>query len=227
MTQDDEDEEEDDLFFGQQSPFHDPSGFEDFFRDFNELFADFGSMIRDVPRLPGVGPPAPHPGGSRSGSVRDFMLKYPDSHLPREQTPPCRDPDPPRWPPAWREDDAGPAPPGDYKQDKILDSEVSSRGLDSILRPEDRSPSPYYRSVSVSKVVRPDGTVEEKRTVRDSEGNTSTTVTVSSGDQVISSGISEPSTDEKDPSMIPHRSLPDLSDSQTIISRILQRWFSK
>ncbi|KAI2653077.1 HCLS1-associated protein X-1 [Labeo rohita] len=36
-----------------------------------------------------------------------------------------------------------------------------------------------FKSVSVTKVVRPDGTVEERRTVRDGEGNEETTVTIS------------------------------------------------
>lgn len=234
MTLDDDDDEkqDDDNFFHHHSgfsrhPFHDPFGFEDFFRDFNELFADLGSMVRDVPRLPGAGPPARGPGSSGTGSLRDFMLKYPDSHLPRDQTPPpggpgtSEGPDQPRWPSPWREDDGATVRPGDHKVDKILDSEVTSRGLDSVLRSEEppsSSSSSYFRSVSVSRVLRPDGTVEERRTVKDSEGNATTTVTVTSGDQVIS--------DDKDSALVPHRSLPDLSDSQTILSRILQKWFS-
>ncbi|XP_040267590.1 HCLS1-associated protein X-1 [Bufo bufo] len=235
MTQDDEDEEDDegDGFFCRESPswrgqapFRDPFGFEDFFRDFNEMFADFGAMIPDAPRLPGVEPPAGGPGRS-GGSLRDFMLKYPDSHLPRDQGPSTREgPHQPGWLPRWG-DDGGTVPPEDTKQDKILDSEVSSRGLDSILRSKEPSPpssSSYFRSVSVSRVMRPDGTVEERRTAQDSEGNTTTTVTVTS------SGASDPYggalSDAKDSSLIPHRSLPDLSDSQTILSRILQRFFS-
>ncbi|XP_056402490.1 HCLS1-associated protein X-1 [Hyla sarda] len=239
---DDDDDEDEDFFFprqpgyGQESPswrgrppFQDPFGFEDFFRDFNELFADFGSMIHEVPRLPGVGTPAQAPEGSGTRSLRDFMLKYPDSHLPRDQAPPPQGSDQPRWLPNWQGDDAVPAPPGDTKQDKILDTEVSSRGLDSILRPKESAPSSssYFRSVQVSRVMRPDGTMEERRTVQDSKGNETTTMTVTRGDQVISRGTSDPATDNKDSTLVPHRSLPDLSDSQTIISRFLQRWFSK
>ncbi|XP_066464883.1 HCLS1-associated protein X-1 isoform X2 [Eleutherodactylus coqui] len=234
MTEDDDDDEEgdDDSFFHNQSgfgpeppswrprpPFHDPFGFEDVFRDFNELFADFGSVIRDVPRLPGVEPPARSPGGSRTGSLRDFMLKYPDSHLPRESVERSAGPELPRWLP--RQDDDGVAvPPGGGREDKILDSEVSSRGLDSVLRPADPAPpSAYFRSVSVSRVARPDGTVEERRTVKDSEGNVTTTVTVTSGDQ--SGGA--PTNEDSAPLRFP----PDLSDSRTILSRLLQRWFSE
>ncbi|XP_073493700.1 HCLS1-associated protein X-1 [Phyllobates terribilis] len=234
MIEDEDDEEDDDFFlhspgFCQEPPswrtrppVGDPFGFDDMFRDFNELFADFGSMIRDVPRLPGAEPPLRTPGGS-AGSLRDFMLKCPDSHLPRQH--PSAAPGPhaplrlPGWPSRWREDNAITSPPGDIKQDKILDSEFSSRGLDSILRLEEQSPPPpssYFRSVSVSRVMKPDGTVEERRTVRDSEGNSTTTVTVTGDDPPTA----------VDETLGLHRSLPDLSDSQTILSRLLQRWFS-
>ncbi|XP_063802923.1 HCLS1-associated protein X-1 [Pseudophryne corroboree] len=215
LTQDeeDDDEDEDDFFqqsghgfqspFGHQHPsFHNAFGFESFFRDFNELFADFGSMIRDVPNLPGIEPPSQNPGGSRSGSLRDFMLKYPDSHLPREQFPFSQDsssqegPRYPGWLPRgsnrW-EDGPVAVPPGNTKRDRILDSEVSSHGLDSILKPTNPTSSSFFRSVSISKVMRPDGTVEEKRTVQDGQGNTSTTVTVTKDGQVIGSRTSDPS----------------------------------
>ncbi|KAM4013212.1 HCLS1-associated protein X-1 [Anomaloglossus baeobatrachus] len=221
-----EDEEDEDDFsqlppgFGRSS-LHDPFGFEDIFRDFNELFTDFGSIIQDVPQLPGAEPSLRTPGGRGTGSLRDFMLKFPDSHLPRLQ---------PRWPTEGQEDNIGTSHSGETKQDKILDLEVSSRGLDSILRPEEQSPSSssssYFRSVSVSRVMRPDGTVEERRTVRDSDGNANTTVTVTSGDQVISDPPRGALTDEMDSALGLHRSLPGLSDSQTILTRILQRWFS-
>uniref|UniRef100_A0A8C7WTJ7 HCLS1 associated protein X-1 n=1 Tax=Oryzias sinensis TaxID=183150 RepID=A0A8C7WTJ7_9TELE len=64
-----------------------------------------------------------------------------------------------------------------------LDSAVSSGGLDQILAPpsgqkpdQPRSRS-FFQSVVVSKVLRPDGTVEERRTVRDAHGREETTVT--------------------------------------------------
>nr|DBA13876.1 TPA: hypothetical protein GDO54_004902 [Pyxicephalus adspersus] len=240
---DDDDDDEDDRFFrgpprrgfqspvwGERPPFHDPFGFEEIFRNFNELFADFGAVMHDVPRLPGPEVPRMIPEGSRGGSLRDSMLKFPDSHLPTEQRPPIQDapreggtPQARRAPQArrgWTEDNSALVPSGGPKQDKVLDSEISSRGLDSILGAREPASSSFFRSVSVSKVMRPDGTVEERRTVRDSQGNTTTTVTVTRGDEVISSGnLDTP----RDSVIGPH---PDLSDSQTILSRILHRWFS-
>ncbi|CAJ0961889.1 unnamed protein product, partial [Ranitomeya imitator] len=196
MIEEDEEDEEDDFFlhspgFGQEPPSSrirppvgDPFGFDDIFRDFNELFADFGSMIRDVPRLPGAEPHHRTPGGS----LRDFMLKFPDSHLPRESSR-LRP-----WPPAPThlsgcQDchlDGGRTLPSLRLLETPSKIKVSSRGLDSILRPEEQSPSSsYFRSVSVSRVMRPDGTVEERKTVRDSDGNTTTTVTVTGSDPPI------------------------------------------
>ncbi|KAE8588860.1 hypothetical protein XENTR_v10022783 [Xenopus tropicalis] len=216
-----------------RDPMADVFGFEEFFRDFNELFADFGSMTRVVPELPGADPPLRRPEGFGAKSLRDFMLKSPDSHLPRSPSTQA----PPRLPRAtpwgrysW---DGGEVeiPQGGAKQDRDLDSEVSSRGLDTILRPSEPRASSFFQSVSVSKLVRPDGTIEERRTVRDSQGNTSTTVTVQRGDEILSSETRE---GPQGPNVGDHvrrpsdpRSPPDLSDSQTVLSRILQRWFSQ
>ncbi|KAM5129602.1 HCLS1-associated protein X-1 [Mantella aurantiaca] len=228
---DDDDEEEDDFFpghrfqspfGGERPPFHDP--FQDVFRDFNRLFSDF-------PRIPGAEPPAMTPEGSRGGSLRDSMLKIPDSRLPRG--PPTPDPPTgggaPRDRRGWPGDDV--VQSGDPKQDKVLDSEVSSLGLDSILRPQRPPASSSFRSVSVSRVTRPDGTMEERRTVRDGQGNTTTTVTVTRGGEVISSENPDtPRNSVINPpdssALLPPPSLPDLSDSQTVLSRILHRWFS-
>ncbi|XP_018427054.1 PREDICTED: HCLS1-associated protein X-1 [Nanorana parkeri] len=181
MTQEEEDEdEEDEDFFqgppghgfqspswGGRPPFHDPFGFEEIFRDFNELFADFGSVIRDVPRFPGIEPPTPSPEGSRGGSLRDSMLKYPDSHLPREPRSSSQDPPAEEGPPQ-----------------------------------ADRAP----------------------------QGRRGWTVTVTRGDEVISSGSLDTPRDsiiDSPNSMQPHQpSLSDLTDTQTILSRILHRWFS-
>ncbi|KAG9355292.1 hypothetical protein JZ751_000130 [Albula glossodonta] len=73
-----------------------------------------------------------------------------------------------------------------------LDSRVSSEGLDQILTPDRPSPAPsrpntrsFFQSVTVTKVVKPDGTVEERRTVRDGQGNEETTVTRSVMDSVF------------------------------------------
>ncbi|KAM9290525.1 HCLS1-associated protein X-1 [Gastrophryne carolinensis] len=226
---DDDDDDDDDDFF--QPPFrprgppsHDPFGFEDIFRDFNELFADFGSAMRDVPRKAS-------PERSGGGSLRDAMLKHPEPRLPGERAPSSQDPGTPEppsqseWLPQRRPGD-GSLPSEESKQDKALDSEVSSRGLDSVLRPREPATSSFFRSVSVSKFIRPDGTVEEKRTVRDGQGNTTTTVTVTRGDEVISSGSLDSPRDAIMGAPDPSPPLPDLSDTQTILSRILQRWFS-
>ncbi|XP_040188494.1 HCLS1-associated protein X-1 isoform X2 [Rana temporaria] len=245
--EDDDDEDEDSSFhgpsgfhspfWGGRPPFQDPFGFEEIFRDFNELFSGFGAVMGDVPRLPEIQPPRPSPEGPRGGSLRDFMLKYPDSFLPKEQTPPSQNSPTEEGPPlpsaaprdrrGWLEDNGS----GGSKQDKVLDSEVSSRGLDSVLKPQAPPSSSFFRSVSISKVMRPDGTVEERRTVRDGQGNTTTTVTVTRGDEVISSGSPDAPRDsivgpQDSAPLHPLPSLPDLSDSQTILSRLLHRWFS-
>lgn len=75
----------------------------------------------------------------------------------------------------------------EHKEDRDLDSAVSSKGLDQILTPP-AGPIPnqprarsFFQSVTVTKVVKPDGSVEETRTVRDSHGKEETTVTRSGG----------------------------------------------
>ncbi|CAH6910226.1 Hax1 [Phodopus roborovskii] len=55
-----------------------------------------------------------------------------------------------------------------------LDSQVSQEGLGPLLQPQ---PKPYFKSISVTKITKPDGVVEEHRTVVDSEGRRETTVT--------------------------------------------------
>ncbi|GCC40980.1 hypothetical protein chiPu_0024790, partial [Chiloscyllium punctatum] len=64
-----------------------------------------------------------------------------------------------------------------------LDSRVNSEGLDKILKPSEPRTGSYFKSVSVSKVVLPDGNVEERRVTRDAEGNEETTVTRAQGKQ--------------------------------------------
>ncbi|XP_048476252.1 HCLS1-associated protein X-1 [Rhincodon typus] len=64
-----------------------------------------------------------------------------------------------------------------------LDSRVNSEGLDKILKPSEPQTRSYFKSVSVSKVVLPDGSVEERRVTRDGEGNEETTVTRAHGEQ--------------------------------------------
>ncbi|OCT69506.1 hypothetical protein XELAEV_18040817mg [Xenopus laevis] len=260
MTQDDDDDDDDEeegesfgypfarppgshfgFSFGPgRDPMANVFGFEEFFRDFNELFADFGSITQVVPELPGVDPPLQRPEVPRGKSLRDFMLKSPDSHLPRDQPPQSQSPSsqaPPRLPRTtpwgryrWDDGEVG-ISQGDTKQDRDLDSEVSSRGLDTILRPAEPRSSSFFQSVSVSKIVRPDGTIEERRTVRDGQGNSSTTVTVQRGDEILSSetqdGPQGPNIGDHIHRPSDHYSPPDLSDSQTLLSRILQKWFSQ
>uniref|UniRef100_A0A663MBB8 Uncharacterized protein n=1 Tax=Athene cunicularia TaxID=194338 RepID=A0A663MBB8_ATHCN len=66
-----------------------------------------------------------------------------------------------------------------------LDSQVSSAGLGTILRPDEPKSHSYFQSVSVTKVTLPDGAVEERRTVQDSQGRRETTVTRRRGDQAF------------------------------------------
>ncbi|XP_067832053.1 HCLS1-associated protein X-1 [Heptranchias perlo] len=69
------------------------------------------------------------------------------------------------------------------KEDKDLDSRVNSEGLENILKPSEPEVKSYFKSVSISKVVLPDGTVEERRTTRDGEGNEETKITRAQGEQ--------------------------------------------
>ncbi|XP_043935311.1 HCLS1-associated protein X-1 [Protopterus annectens] len=148
----------------------------------------------------------------RGRSLRDSMLKFPDNHLPASSerkdgkdypqpetfedrledsrpsdlplTPFKRPPNPfGKFEDTWknfflRKEDT-------VKEDKDLDSQVSSGGLDNILTPTEPKTKSYFKSVSVTKVTGPDGSVEEHRTVRDSQGNEETTVTRMKGEQTF------------------------------------------
>ncbi|XP_043073472.1 HCLS1-associated protein X-1 [Puntigrus tetrazona] len=180
--------------------FEEPQLFGQIFRDMEEIFASMGHFDerhgfghRGLPPQEGT-----EKGRGRAGSsnpIRDFMLKSPDAPLPSpSEAPKDRDysspQDPsshfPHWRPfskfhdLWKDGQLKPKE-GEKKQDSDLDSQVSSGGLDQILTPAPSQPKirSTFKSVSVTKVVRPDGTVEERRTVRDGEGNEETTVTVS------------------------------------------------
>ncbi|TDH03982.1 hypothetical protein EPR50_G00147800 [Perca flavescens] len=147
-------------------------------------------------------------GGSGGNPLRDFMLKSPDNNPQAPQAGPSREPrnnghpsyESPEfpslpfhgWTPFSKFNDIwkrGPskAPDDECKEDRDLDSAVSSGGLDQFLAPpagqapnQPRTRS-FFQSVIVTKVVKPDGTVEERRTVRDSQGKEETTVTNSGG----------------------------------------------
>ncbi|XP_078123117.1 HCLS1-associated protein X-1 [Sander vitreus] len=164
--------------------------------------------------VPSIIPPPPQERAERSGGgsggnpLRDFMLKSPDNNPQGPQAGPSREPrnnghpssESPEfpglpfhgWTPFSKFNDIwkrGPlkAPEDECKEDRDLDSAVSSGGLDQFLAPpagqapnQPRTRS-FFQSVIVTKVVKPDGTVEERRTVRDSQGKEETTVTHSGG----------------------------------------------
>ncbi|XP_029299111.1 HCLS1-associated protein X-1 [Cottoperca gobio] len=166
--------------------------------------------------VPSIMPPLPRDRAERGGGgcggnpLRDFMLKSPNNNNNPQgpQAGPSREPsndghpsyESPEFPSSpfhswtpfskfndiWKR---GPqrSPEEERKEDRDLDSEVSSGGLDQILTPpagqapnQPRTRS-FFQSVIVTKVVKPDGTVEERRTVRDSQGKEETTVTRSGG----------------------------------------------
>ncbi|XP_044192470.1 HCLS1-associated protein X-1 [Thunnus albacares] len=162
----------------------------------------------DVPSImpPPTPPPPPQDRPEKGGGnpLRDFMLKSPHSDQPGPQTGPSREPrndgcpsyESPEFPSSpfhgwtpfskfndiWRRESQKP-PEDERKEDRDLDSAVSSGGLDQILSPPaGQAPSQprtrsFFQSVTVTKVVKPDGSVEERRTVRDGQGNEETTVT--------------------------------------------------
>ncbi|XP_047238749.1 HCLS1-associated protein X-1 [Girardinichthys multiradiatus] len=183
--------------------FQEPAMFGHVLREMEEIFSQLGrweghpeSGHFGVPRI--LPPSPPEDGSERNGGsrnpLRDFMLKSPNGDIPRShQEDQSEAPDFPctpfnGWSPFSKFNDfwgQGPqrTPGQEPKEDRDLDSAVSSGGLDQILTPsvgqglsEPRSRS-FFQSVIVTKVVKPDGTVEERRTVRDGHGNEKTTVT--------------------------------------------------
>ncbi|KAJ8273542.1 hypothetical protein GJAV_G00102790 [Gymnothorax javanicus] len=205
-----------------------PQIFGSVFREMEELFDQLGRW-EQPPDFRNFGVPSveappsqeldPEEGGAgaRGRSLRDFMLKSPDSP-PRcpSETPPSGSPHP-RWSPFPKFEDfwsGGVRRGGEddsVREDRDLDSRVSSEGLDQILPPAPGPEQPkirsYFQSVKVTKVVKPDGTVEETRTVRDGQGNEETTVTrsgprVDRGPQDLTGpsgpGFSSPSHDQRD-----------------------------
>ncbi|XP_078062725.1 HCLS1-associated protein X-1 isoform X2 [Mustelus asterias] len=186
-------------------------GFSGLFQEMDELFRGFGSW--EVPgrqfEFPGIDPHS-DAGRSEEGgrrSLRDWMLKDPERDHPerRRDTDPVGDSDPqPRDRPSQDGPRAGPLTPyfspwspsntfeelwknlrqrDAVKEDTDLDSKVNSEGLEKILKPSEPERKSFFKSVSVSKVVLPDGSTEERRVTRDGEGNEETTVTRSHGDQ--------------------------------------------
>ncbi|XP_029023867.1 HCLS1-associated protein X-1 [Betta splendens] len=180
-------------------------------REMEEIFSQMGHWKEEPESgysgVPSIMPPSTpqgraERGGGRSSRnpLRDFMLKTPDSGSGPSRQPrnDIRSPHEfsgsqfhgwtpfPKFNDIWRR---GPekAPEDERREDGDLDSIVSSKGLDQILTPPSgQAPNEpkirsFFQSVTVTKVVKPDGSVEERRTVRDGQGNEETTVTRSGG----------------------------------------------
>ncbi|KAM6037945.1 LOW QUALITY PROTEIN: HCLS1-associated protein X-1 [Theristicus caerulescens] len=247
---DEEEEEEDDGPSLAQPPQDfgfgfSPSGprgaFEELFRDMGELLGLFGGAWTGPPQP--FEPPLPGPGEGGAGRpLRDSMLKHPDSPASPGDPESASDPAQP-WRPFLGLEDAHPAPPG-LKEDQDLDSQVSSAGLGTILRPEEPKSRSYFQSVSVTKVTLPDGAVEERRTVQDSQGRRETTVTRRRGDQAFITTTKEDgqSKDYREEVVnMDDRELaqfagtwpqqdelraPNLSDPSSTLGSFFRRWFS-
>ncbi|XP_039369515.1 HCLS1-associated protein X-1 isoform X3 [Mauremys reevesii] len=163
--------------------FHDNFGFDELFHDFNELFNEMGAWTLPCQpfELPGTEAAPPASGHlseeQKRQALRDSMLKYPDSHQPRSSA-------------EGQLGEMHPAPTS-AREDKDLDSRVSSEGLETVLRPGEPKAHSYFQSVSVTTVTGPDGTVEERRTVQDSQGRRETVVTRRRGDQTLVTTIPE------------------------------------
>ncbi|XP_070251798.1 HCLS1-associated protein X-1 [Myotis yumanensis] len=201
--------------------FHDNFGFDDLVRDFNNIFSEMGAwtLPSRPPELPGPESETPSERLQEGQTLRDSMLKYPDSHQHRifggvsESDARTDSPKPaPDWGsqrPFHRFEDMWPVTPQSRaKEDKDLDSQVSQEGLGPVLQPQPKS---YFKSVSVTKITRPDGTVEERRTVVDSEGRKETTVTLQEAD-------GNPRADPEPPTA------PALDDAFSILDLFLGRW---
>ncbi|XP_006861564.1 PREDICTED: HCLS1-associated protein X-1 isoform X2 [Chrysochloris asiatica] len=198
--------------------FHPNFGFDDLIRDFNSIFSEMGAwtLPSHPPELPGSESEKQRKGET----LRDSMLKYPDSHQPRifggvlESDTGTESPKPaPDWGsrrPFHRFDDMWPVTPHPRaREDNDLDSQVSQEGLGPVLQPRPRS---YFKSVSVTKITKPDGTVEEHRTVVDSEGRSETTVTRQEANSSLTHDNESPR-----PSV--------LDDTSSILDLFLGRWF--
>ncbi|XP_015274618.1 PREDICTED: HCLS1-associated protein X-1 [Gekko japonicus] len=246
ITRDDEDEDEDEddggpsfgagpsdgfgfgFSFGPGGMrFHDNFGFEQLFQDFNSLFNEMGSWTLPLHpfEFPGIeAPPSANHSREKRQTLRDSMLKYPDSLRPSRAPEDDAGPKVPERRP-WRpfqglEDRPEPADLQDTpKEDRDLDSRITSEGLETILPPA--QPRSYFKSISVTKVVAPDGTVEERRTVRDSQGHEETVVTRQGGGEPyrgLDGGQPGGSGDLARPRE-------NMDDSSSILDVFFRRWF--
>ncbi|KQK76065.1 HCLS1-associated protein X-1 [Amazona aestiva] len=240
-TWDEDEDDEDAPSLAQRPPRFGPGprgAFEDLFRDMGELLGLFGGAWAGLPLPSGeqeerLRPPAPAvPGPGEGRPLRDSMLKCPESPAPSQP-----------WSPFLGLDGAPLAPPG-LKADQDLDSQVSSTGLGTILRPDEPKAHSYFQSVSVTKVTLPDGAVEERRTVQDSQGRRETTVTRRRGDQAFITTTKEDgqskdyreevvNMDDRElaqfaSTWLPQDNLhpPNLSDPSSALGGFFRRWFS-
>ncbi|XP_060948980.1 HCLS1-associated protein X-1 [Limanda limanda] len=175
-------------------------------REMEEIFSQLGHWDSALESghfgVPNITPPPSSQdrledggGGSSGNPLRDFMLKTPDGDTrgpqPGAQREPRQDGRPfSKFYDIWKQG-IEKQPAEGHREDRDLDSAVSAGGLDKILTPpagqaqsRPRIQS-FFQSVSISKVVKPDGTVEERRTVSDGKGNEETTVTRSGGPGVL------------------------------------------
>ncbi|XP_062266387.1 HCLS1-associated protein X-1 [Platichthys flesus] len=219
-----------------------PPRFGHVLREMEEIFSQLGQWDAGLESghfgVPNITPLPPSQdrlkegrGGSSGNPLRDFMLKAPDGDTRGPQPGTQREPRPDGRPfskfyDIWRQGLEKP-PAEEHREDRDLDSAVSAGGLDKILTPPaGQAPSQpriqsFFQSVSISKVVKPDGTVEERRTVRDGKGNEETTVTRSGGP-----GVREGPADRPVP-VLPggQRPFSDLRDDDSLFSQLFPGGF--
>ncbi|XP_070543687.1 HCLS1-associated protein X-1-like [Ptychodera flava] len=175
--------------------------FRHFERHFNEMFKNFG--LAEFP------PISESEIGGKVRSLRDEMLKKPNAEKfsDAERKPLPFDDSKPffkewHWNLPYRLPRSTQPPTRDEKRDRDLDGEISAGNLDAILPGGNQSPDrivpdqpqsrSFFRSVSVTKVRKPDGSIEERRTVRDDKGNVETTVTTIDADGIRQSPSGAP-----------------------------------
>ncbi|XP_072038083.1 HCLS1-associated protein X-1-like [Amphiura filiformis] len=162
------------------------------FRHFEEMFKNFG--LSDFHSEPPSIETTPN---RRRISPRDEMLKQPDElkesttrredHQPeskQDKESPVKFGDAFRSPWQWNI----PSLPSASQEDKDLDEQVKDGNLDELLKPKQQQPHPgffskgFSKSISIQTIRKPDGTIEQRRTEKDSDGNVTTTVTTSQDD---------------------------------------------
>lgn len=162
-----------DDFFRTPSLFTEPR---DLFHHFEEIFRNLGMI--EFPAIEGIpeGTIEGDTDANRNQSPRDNMLREPEEPSHRQGSPFS-------FGRFWGSPYSQMEQPS-IKLDTDLDEKVAKSGLDSILkRDEQQRPMSVFRSVQVTKVKRPDGTIEEKKVVRDGEGHEETVITRSMHDQ--------------------------------------------